>query len=161
MKPERQHLYHIYWSLLGQFRLKKSLWVIYEILGLLINPLTADDKFSLLNRGNPLQHVQMQLSEKRKTIRFFFVHFLNLYSFLDIFRKKMILWADVFLNLWTLKNGLDKCLKSLVSEDPSTSNMGNGTKHCLNLKPSAFIIFTDPSEGNSGPKSFPEWYAKS
>ena len=38
-----------------------------KILGLFVNTLTADDKFSLLNRGNLLQHVQMQLSQKRKT----------------------------------------------------------------------------------------------
>ena len=28
------------------------------------------------------------------------------------------------------KTWLDKCLKTLASDDPSTSNMVNGTKHC-------------------------------
>ena len=28
------------------------------------------------------------------------------------------------------KTWLDKCLKGFVLEDPSTSNMGNGPKHC-------------------------------
>ena len=28
------------------------------------------------------------------------------------------------------KTMLDECLKSLPSEDPSTSNMVNGPKHC-------------------------------
>ena len=37
-----------------------------QILGLFVNPLTADDKYSLLNRGNLLQHFQMHLYEKRK-----------------------------------------------------------------------------------------------
>ena len=67
------------------FRLKKSLWVIWKILILFFNPLTVDDKYSLLNRGNLLQHFQMQLSQKRKIfsglffayskLRFNFVHF--------------------------------------------------------------------------------------
>ena len=35
-----------------QLRLKKSLWVICKILGLFLNPLTADKKNSLLNPGN-------------------------------------------------------------------------------------------------------------
>ena len=39
------------------------------------------------------------------------------------------------------KTWLDKCLKSLVSEDPSTSNMVNGSKNCSNLNGSTFIIF--------------------
>ena len=53
-KAERQKLYHIYWSRLMQFRLKKSLSVIGKILGLFVNPLTANDKYCVLNRGNLL-----------------------------------------------------------------------------------------------------------
>ena len=30
------------------------------------NPLTADHKYSVLNKANLLQHSQMQLSQKRK-----------------------------------------------------------------------------------------------
>ena len=48
------------------FRLKKSLWVIWKILILFFNPLTVDDKYSLLNRGNLLQHFEMELYKKRK-----------------------------------------------------------------------------------------------
>ena len=44
------------------------------------------------------------------------------------------------------KTYLDKCLKSLDSEDPSTSNMVNGPKHCWKLNDSTFTIFIDPSE---------------
>ena len=56
LKSERQHLYQIYWSLWRILELKKSLWVICKVLGLFVNPLTANDKDSLLNRGNLLQH---------------------------------------------------------------------------------------------------------
>ena len=52
---------------------------------------------------------------------------------------------------WTYglqKTWLDKCLKSPLSDDASTSNMVNGPKHCLKLNDSALIIFFDPSEGN-------------
>ena len=50
---------------------------------------------------------------------------------------------------WTYrlrKSCLDKCLESPVYEDPSTSNMVNGPKHCRNLKDSTITIFTDPCE---------------
>ena len=37
------------------------------MLGLFVNTLTGDDKYSLLNRDNLLQDLQMQLSRKQKT----------------------------------------------------------------------------------------------
>ena len=39
------------------------------------------------------------------------------------------------------KTWLDNCLKSLVSNDPSTSNMVNGANHCWNLNDSSFTVF--------------------
>ena len=51
------------------------------------------------------------------------------------------------------KKWLDICLKSLLSEDPQTSNMVNGLKHCINLNGSTLIIFIDHFEGNSVAKS--------
>ena len=50
LKSERKHLYHVHWSLWRKFRLTKIPWVIYKILGLFVNPLTAGNKYSLLNR---------------------------------------------------------------------------------------------------------------
>ena len=46
--------------------------MISKILGLFVNPMTADDKYSPLNRGNLLQHSQMHLSQKQKTFSQFF-----------------------------------------------------------------------------------------
>ena len=68
-----------------------------KILGLFVQTLAADGKYSLLNRGNLLQHIQMELSHKEKT------HFRNLDSILKIFKKKMTLIADGFLNFQTPK----------------------------------------------------------
>ena len=41
--------------------------MIYKILRLFVNTLTADDKHYLLNRDNLTQPIQMQLSQKQKT----------------------------------------------------------------------------------------------
>ena len=46
----------------------------------------------------------MQLSQKRKIFLQFFFHFVNLDSILNIFKKTMILVADVYLNLRTPKH---------------------------------------------------------
>ena len=78
--------------------------MISKTLGLFDNTLTADDTYSLLNRDNFLQHIQMQLSKKEKLVPNFFSDFRNLDSILKIKKKKMALITDGFLNLRTPKN---------------------------------------------------------
>ena len=41
------------------------------------------------------------------------------------------------------KKFLDKCVKSRVSEDPSTSNMVNGIKQCWYGNDTTFTMFID------------------
>ena len=53
-----------------------------------------------------------------------------------------------FRNYGLQKTGLDKCLKSPVSEDPSISNIVNWPKHCWNLNDGTFTIFIDGCETN-------------
>ena len=69
--------------------------------------------------------------------------------------KVIYFWTDLLRKMW-----LDKCLKSSVSEDPSTRNMANGPKHCWNLNSSTFVIFIDHCERNSVVKSLSWWYEK-
>ena len=88
------------------------------------------------------------ISETKNLYSIFFLHFLNLVLILNIFKKKMTLKADVFLNFWTRNRCLDRCLKSPVSEDPSTSNMVNEPKHCSKLDDITFTIFIDPCDNN-------------
>ena len=64
----------------------------------------------------------------------------------------MALYADVFPKLWTPENVV-RCLKSPVSEESSTDNMVNGSKHSCNLNESTFTIHFDHCEGNSFEKS--------
>ena len=73
-----------------------------------------------------------------------------IYSFLksrlnfEHFEKKMTFIRYVFPKLRTAKVvPKDKCLKMLVSEDLSISNMLNGLKHRLILHSSTFKIFGD------------------
>ena len=59
------------------------------------------------------------------------------------------------------KTGLDNCLRILVSEDLSTSNMVRAPKHFWNLNHGTFTSFIDPYEDNKGWKGLSERYAKS
>ena len=58
------------------------------------------------------------------------------------------------------KTWLDKCLKTPVSDYPSTSNTVNGLKHCSNLNGSNFTISIGHFETNSVRKSLCWFYAK-
>ena len=66
-----------------------------------------------------------------------------------------------FGNLVLGKTSLHKCLKSCVSEDPSTDNITNEFKHCSNMNDITFTIFMNHCEGNCVRKSLFYWYKKS
>ena len=130
LKSERQHLYHIYWPMWMKFRLKKSLWVICKILGLFVIPLNGPGKYCLLKRGNLLQRIQMQLSQEKNFFAIFFAVSNIRFNFEDFQKKDDRHRWSIFELTELRKTWLDKCLKSAVSEDPWTSNMGNGPKNC-------------------------------
>ena len=88
LKCQGQHLYHIYWSLWRQLTCKKSLLVICKISRLFPNTLSADPKYSLLNRDNLTQPIHMQLSRKQKTFSEFFCAFLKSSLNFEHFQKK-------------------------------------------------------------------------
>ena len=143
-----QHLYHIYWWLCRKLSCKKSLLMIWKILGLFFNTLTADDKHSLLSRDNLTQPIQMQLSKKQRAFYHFFLNFWTLDQILNILKKKMPSYLMYFRKYGLWKTWLDKCLKRPVSEDPSKRNMGNAANHCWNRHSSTFLTFIDHFEAN-------------
>ena len=83
-----KNLYHIYWSLWRQLTCKKSLLVICKISILFPNSLSAHGKYSLFNRDNLTQPIQMQLSRKQKSFSDFFPAFLKSSLNFEHFFKK-------------------------------------------------------------------------
>ena len=75
LKFARQHFYQIFLSLRGNWSEKIYLLAITEFLGLFVNKLTADDKYSLRNSDNLWQPIQMQLSKKNIFLNFFLSNF--------------------------------------------------------------------------------------
>ena len=65
-----------------------SLLLTCKILGLFVNTLAADDKYSLLHRDNLLQHFQMQLYQKQKTFSQFFLAISEFRFNFEHFREK-------------------------------------------------------------------------
>ena len=88
LKCQGQLLYHICCSLWRQLSYEKSLLVICKISRLFINILSADGKYSLFNRENLMQPIEMQLSQKEKTFSQFFSAFLKSSLNFEHFSKK-------------------------------------------------------------------------
>ena len=62
--------------------------VLCKILRLFVNTLTADDKYSRLNRNNLTQRIHILLSQKKKTFSQFFAPFLKSILNFEHFQKK-------------------------------------------------------------------------
>ena len=62
--------------------------VLCKILRLFVNTLTADDKYSLLNRDNLTQPIQILLSQKQNIFGQFFSAFLKYTLNFQHFQKK-------------------------------------------------------------------------
>ena len=154
LKCQGEHLYHIHWSMWRQLTWKESLVVTWKISRLFPNTLSGDGKYSLLNRDNLTQPIQMQLSRKEKTFCDCFSAFLkSRLNFEHFFKKRWPSLLMYFRNYGPGKTLLDECLRSPLSNDPSKTNMVNAPKHCRNVKDSIFTIFIDCCEGNSLEKS--------
>ena len=147
-KSASQHLYRIHWSLPSQFSWKKSAFFTCQTLRLLINTLTANENYPVLNRDNLAITIQMHWSQKQKSFSQFLGAFSKCKLNFKYFEKNITLRYFVFSKLRTPKTWSDKCLKSLVSEDLSRSNMVNVPKHCWNLHNSIFIKIIDNCQVN-------------
>ena len=88
LKFERQHLYHIYWSMWRKLTYKKSLLVICNILRLFSNTSSADGRYSLLNTDDLMQPIQMRVSQRQRTFSRFFSAFLKSSLNFEHFEKK-------------------------------------------------------------------------
>ena len=88
----------------GKWSCKISPLVIWETLGLLVNTLTTDDKYSLCTSNNSRELIQMQLSKKQKNFFVFFLLFWNLHQILNTLKKKMTLIGYVFPKLCPAKD---------------------------------------------------------
>ena len=66
---------------------KKYPFVICKLLGMVVNILTADDKYTLLNRISFRQPIQMQLSEKERGFSPFVSAFMKSRLSFEYFQK--------------------------------------------------------------------------
>ena len=77
LKYPLQHLDDIHRSLPRKLSWKNSLLLTCQILRLVVNTLAADEMYLVVQRGNFLIPVNMQLSQKQNTFYDFFAAFLK------------------------------------------------------------------------------------
>ena len=87
----------------GNWVEKNYFLVVFKVLRLFVNSLTADDRYSLVERENLTKTIQIYLSKKQKKCQVF-LQFWNLDQILNILKKKMTLIVYIFRKIRTAKN---------------------------------------------------------
>ena len=87
-KSARHHVYRMSPWIRDKLSWKKSVLVGYQIVGLFVNILTAEYKYSRRNPQNIQKQLQTQLSLKLKDFSGFFIGFLKCTSSLEHFGKE-------------------------------------------------------------------------
>ena len=73
----------------NKLKWRKSALFKFEILGLIVNRLTADDKYSRRNIQNLTQETQTAISQKQKTFSGIFITYLESLTNSEAFVKKV------------------------------------------------------------------------
>ena len=100
-----------------------------------VNTLTADDKYSLLNRDNLTQPIWTILSQKHKAFSQFFLAFSKSTLNLNIFKTKMTLVAYLFPKLRTPKNVVRYMSKMSRFKVPFDRQHGKRVQKLLRSEP--------------------------
>ena len=161
VKSAREHFYHIFSSFWGEVIWKSSALLKFEILLAIGNTLTAGDKYPVWDCDNLQFPIQMQISWKKNFFRISLFNLWNLHQVLNNLEKKMMVTANVFVRLQTIKAWLDHSLESSVSKPRSTVNVLMGTKQLWKLHDKTFINFFYHSEGKWLGRYLPYWNLKS
>ena len=102
VKSSWKHFSHTCSSLCGEMIWKISPWFKFEIIGLFVNTWTADYKYPVPDCENFRSLFKSSYLKKDKHFLGFLFDLSNLHQILNIFQKKKILIAHVFLNLTTV-----------------------------------------------------------
>ena len=97
--------------------------------------MTADDKYSLLNRDNLTQPIPTQLSHKQKAFSEFFLSFSKSTLNFEHLQKRISFIADLFPKLRTPKNVLRYMSKKSRFKGPFDTQHGKRVQTLLQSEP--------------------------
>ena len=94
--------------------------------------MTVDEKHYLPNKGDLMQTIQIQLSQKKKKNFWeFFFHFENLYQNFNISQKMVTFVADLFLEILAPKNMVRQMYKKPCFRGPLDGQQGKWVETLL------------------------------
>ena len=125
----RQHFYPISSSFCLTQSQKPFLLVRCKILGLFVNPLTADAKHSRHNTRNLLQPCQMHFLRNKTLSLHSLLYLKNLHERLNIFKENSASQLQCFRNYLLRTTRLIKFIASPISKHPLAVNVFTGPKH--------------------------------
>ena len=96
-----------------------------------VNILTADNKYSVLDRDNLRHPIQCKYLRNKN-------HFLNM--FLNVSKKKMTLIADVFPKLWTPKSVVKQISKKYRFRGRFDKQHAKGDQTLLKSEPLPYLL---------------------
>ena len=91
--------YHVFSSIWGKLIWKISPLVLGEISGVLLNTLSADGKYPFRYIENWNSQFKCQYLKNERLFLTFLFHFWNLHQILNILKKKMMVIANILMNL--------------------------------------------------------------
>ena len=97
--------------------------------------MTADDKYSLLNRDNLTQPIPTKLSQKQKAFFQFFLAFSKSELISNIYKKKMTFIVQIFPILRTPKNVVRSMSKKSRFKEPFDRPHGKQVQTLLRSEP--------------------------
>ena len=106
VKSAEKYFYPTFSSLWANLKLKKLILIRSEILGLLVNTVTANCQYSPSNRENLLLQIQIKLIKKPSKFFCIFFYFLESTLNFQCSEKKMSMIVGIFRKLLTPKDVL-------------------------------------------------------
>ena len=140
-----QRFYHVFSSFSGKLIWKMSPLVLVKILGSLLTHWQTMPSIPFKIMRICYAQFKCNYQKNQKLFLNFLFHFFNLHQVLKISKEKIIVLANVFPKLQTVKNFLEHSLKGAVSEHALRVNMWKRPIYLRNLHESPFIIFSHHS----------------
>ena len=140
-----QRFHHVFSSFSGKLIWKMSPLVLVKILGSLLTHWQTMPSIPFKIMRICYAQFKCNYQKNQKLFLNFLFHFFNLHQVLKISKEKIIVLANVFPKLQTVKNFLEHSLKGAVSEHALRVNMWKRPIYLRNLHESPFIIFSHHS----------------
>ena len=157
VKSAWEQLYHNLWSLWEKMTWKISPLLNFEILGVFVNTLTADENYPFWILGICCSGFKCNYLKNRKFFLKFLFHLWNLHQILNIFEKKMIVIANAFPKLQTVKHLVKELSWKRCFRTSFDSRHVNGCQMLVKYGWEHFFHIFYHSEGKWFAKYLPCW----